>query len=1683
MITFRIFISSTFADFEQERAVLQDVFDRLRPWCAAREARLEVVDLRWGVNENEQLVHGTLDLCLDEIRRCHNVKPRPNFIILAGARYGWCPLPNRVDGAIWDKLAREGEAERELLFNWYEPDPSLLDVNLQRPTLATRVLQPIDENLLGRSAVGWAAAQEKLRAVFGRVAAGLDKDQAVRLTGSATHQEVMLGALQAGCEPPLLFLRSMAEPIQHPTSFADPPDDCAVQRNDLLTTLASRFGGQRDTLAISVPQAELGWPKADYLRVFGEWAYSRLLHHVDEQAKQAHAATTPAGLEAEAHAAYGAARLTGQAGRRSFIGRSVELAAIDERLRLGSRPLLLTAPGGSGKTALIAEAARIARATDLHIVERYAGATPASLSVDLIGAIQLAAAGGCDGILIDAMDLLPPEMPRRIAALAAELAVPLCATMRLETGQSLPNWANGWDTQSLVPVREGAPPAEVLDATMAAATLPRRLVGEHRAHVLGLLGPDAPPLAVRIAASLAGRPGAELPKAGAGLAEWVEAALDDAETASTPVLARSAVEAIALSRFGLSREELAELLWEDVEVRAEFEATRHWDWNDSGLPPILLSRVLDRLQPVLIEAESDGATTFRFLHREFHEAAVRRTMAPELRLAALGRFFGRELPRDMDATVTPSVRRALLEGPRALIGSKNVAAMMVELADLRFIGVKVGAGLLADLFEDLQMMAVHVPLAARLRAWLGALSHQLKTASRREGRDILVQAACDMPPDHPAYLLVRRWLREDGADHRWLRGPTVAGRPMFTEPGLAFDAVGVVGGRLVSWSEPEVLVQQLDLWDMETTLRLCTFRHGGARNGQAIGIEAAGEGLFWTWFAAAEPEPRLEYPVAQARPGVRRFPFGLRPPSRVPVDAPDPVVCGVRLWREHPTDPAVDTLTLLTLCWCRALGDGRLLTCDWSGRLRVLRAGTKIEVDWEGETPEEAGAHAWAAAGLDFDLIRTAGAGALLTVHGRGGTVTATVPEPGTWQLEVLLATNDMILLHPGAVCTGLHPAIWQLVFKAPVAARAGRFGTALVRFGSGAGNSADALTVEGRPLGALEAGGGVLVWTEDRSHPADPDPSYAFRVYRIEGRHDAPVLLHHFDDELRGLVPIAGLGLWVVDSSGGVMLLPLDGGEPIGCPGSKAWGIAALPGDSVATWTSWGPDDNEPTYGDRRLSIWASDGRLVGSHRAGGVVLGVAATDCVVVALLEGGGAARIDRTSVGDEGLAISHAERCGENMLLAAELGGGLAMIGTATGSRRAIPGTAPGDDVIAMYRLSGGWVAVQRGDVPNEHNLRTEVYDEAGVCRSTVHMACWVTQLTSRRLLIEGEVEAPVGWANTLLIPTNAEMLACGVVQIVDENGYKAAFDSYAGLPIEGSGLGSLSDLVQVDWVPGVGSGFAVEKTKRGITLSLGDGLPAVAWAAPGSVVYAEPQTGGALVLLDSGEPRQLMLCRGNFPDRKAMQAAARAQAPAAPAPEILSDAELFARAELLHDRTLNKLKTDWTNGRGNPALVCEALLNRWRLSFYRASDQEALAARLAESLPVEWGGCVSLEQAFGLLELGGMLAARNVAGARAIAEEAIGVCARQDLLRVGLTTTLAAVARLMSLTGRSAGATAGLSASVEAARMSSTPSMRRRRGMLPHDFVERSDAEIEQMRRSSAEKAEADWLRERRGPVG
>ena len=85
--TVRVFISSTFRDFGEERDLLMKrVFPELRRRARDRFVQVIGVDLRWGVTEEDSQQGETLPICLREIERS-----RPYFIGLLGERYGWTP--------------------------------------------------------------------------------------------------------------------------------------------------------------------------------------------------------------------------------------------------------------------------------------------------------------------------------------------------------------------------------------------------------------------------------------------------------------------------------------------------------------------------------------------------------------------------------------------------------------------------------------------------------------------------------------------------------------------------------------------------------------------------------------------------------------------------------------------------------------------------------------------------------------------------------------------------------------------------------------------------------------------------------------------------------------------------------------------------------------------------------------------------------------------------------------------------------------------------------------------------------------------------------------------------------------------------------------------------------------------------------------------------------------------------------------------------------------------------------------------------------------------------------------------------------------------------------------------------------------------------------------------------------
>src|ERR1700680_2737815 len=79
----RVFVSSTHPDMVEDRNELSDhSWPQLRVLCQSLGVDFVVVDLRWGINEEQSRRNEVLSLCLDEVRKC------PYFIGLLGERYG-----------------------------------------------------------------------------------------------------------------------------------------------------------------------------------------------------------------------------------------------------------------------------------------------------------------------------------------------------------------------------------------------------------------------------------------------------------------------------------------------------------------------------------------------------------------------------------------------------------------------------------------------------------------------------------------------------------------------------------------------------------------------------------------------------------------------------------------------------------------------------------------------------------------------------------------------------------------------------------------------------------------------------------------------------------------------------------------------------------------------------------------------------------------------------------------------------------------------------------------------------------------------------------------------------------------------------------------------------------------------------------------------------------------------------------------------------------------------------------------------------------------------------------------------------------------------------------------------------------------------------------------------------------
>ncbi len=679
---FRLFVSSTFSDFIVEREALQKVvFPELEAYCAKRGARFQAVDLRWGITEEAQREHDTMRICLEEVRRCQQLSPRPNFAVLLGDRYGWEPVPARIPLEHWARL--QAAALRE---DWLLIEASYrLDENAIPPVYCLH------------AGLGDGRLLQALR----KAARDFQGEARLPYFASATHQEIVLGALSpqdVGGQPlhpeqhVHVYVRHLAGLPQDPSAkdFMDwdpeqgqPADGARDRMRELEAALRRQLGQQvHDLRTTWSDHGHSGNVDQDYLerfcRLFLEHqtrlidAELASLSQIDEWQRREHA-----------HQQFGAERARVFAGREALLERIARYTAPrseqpdDEAPQGGvSSPLILLGAGGSGKSALLAraacDAAQQAQAWGAVLAQRYIGGVPGSESLmAMLGELTadialyygqpapplpndstalaeafLAALGYASAerpliVFLDALDQLDPsDGAWALGWLPKELPEHVRIVVSVRAGTVVAEAAGAHYSQGLVDVQPMTPGegAAMLDVWLGdrraawfnagiAPSTGRRLTSEQRAAVLEVFSESGSPLWLKLAYEEAATWASwdaprQLPSTVQGLIEdLVDNRLIKQEN-HPRVFTEQALAYLTAGRAGLSESELGRALGTDPAVRIEFKANEKTQrgWEDARqLPPILWSRLYFDLQAYLGLAQVDGAFVMRWFHREFVE--------------------------------------------------------------------------------------------------------------------------------------------------------------------------------------------------------------------------------------------------------------------------------------------------------------------------------------------------------------------------------------------------------------------------------------------------------------------------------------------------------------------------------------------------------------------------------------------------------------------------------------------------------------------------------------------------------------------------------------------------------------------------------------------------------------------------------------------------------------------------------------------------------------------------------------------------------------------------------------------------------------------------------------------------------------------------------------------------------
>ncbi len=738
---FRVFFSSTFSDLIEERNALQKkVFPKLKELCAAYNTRFQPIDLRWGIPAEVGLQQLTMQTCLEEINRCQNITPRPNFLILLGERYGWTPPPSKIPKTEYEVISTHlSENEKTLVEEWYKHDENEL-VKLDNGIITSVYeLQPRGEKYSNYD--DWKPIEKEIRETLLEVArkSKLPKNEMVKYFASATHQEIVLGALEAPDAETHVhcFFRKtkgLPEGVKS-DAFIEPESENRKYLSNLKSELVQRLPSNIHQYKVDLGNLE---QKNEYLERFCKDVYEFLSKTILKELEEM-SEVSALDEEINVHIEFGKSRTKVFVGRESILKEIVNYVESDDRA-----PFVVFGEPGSGKSALMAKAYELLKEKEINaefILRFFSTSVSSSSSIGILRTIceqitnkyggieeeipfeynklvksfneklKLVEGGSKAVLILDALDQLSkndlgrslgwlpkvlPENVKIIVSVATD-AEDIMEILKKKLPKSL---------YKLEPLSQNEG-NEALNTLLKNAL--RKLQAEQQKGLLEKFSQSGSPLYLKLAFEEARTWNSydyvshtTLPLDIEGLIQILFKRLYKNHTKKT---VEKVLSYIVAARNGLTEDEILDVLTSDTDYFNWYkeEQSKYHKLPEPRLPWIVWSRLRSDLEPYLTTRGVDHTSTLVFFHRQFNDVIEKISLfkvAEDCHRVLANYFDSVDFYYQRNGRKTPNYRK-LSELVYNLMKVRDLRSRLEEiLTDFTFIEAKCLAEMITDLITD-----------------------------------------------------------------------------------------------------------------------------------------------------------------------------------------------------------------------------------------------------------------------------------------------------------------------------------------------------------------------------------------------------------------------------------------------------------------------------------------------------------------------------------------------------------------------------------------------------------------------------------------------------------------------------------------------------------------------------------------------------------------------------------------------------------------------------------------------------------------------------------------------------------------------------------------------------------------------------------------------------------------------